>query len=125
MKAAGSRILTINGRSSSIKFAMFEVGGALRRILRGELERIGLPGTTLQVTGSNEADNFSRPVTAADHTAAVGVPIDWIEGHCGLDGLAAVGHRVVHGGPKYSKPQLVTAEMVEEIHRLSGGNDLS
>jgi acetate kinase len=30
-----------------------------------------------------------------------------------------VGHRVVHGGPKYSKPQLVTAEMVEELHRLS------
>ena len=119
MKAAGSRILTINGGSSSIKFALFEVGAVLRRILRGELERIGLPGTTLRVTGSNQADNFSRPVTAADHTAAVGVLIDWIEGHCGLDGLAAAGHRVVHGGPKYSKPQLVTAEMVEELRRLS------
>jgi acetate kinase len=33
--------------------------------------------------------------------------------------LAAVGHRVVHGGPKYSKPQQVTAEMVEELHRFS------
>jgi len=33
--------------------------------------------------------------------------------------LAAVGHRVVHGGPKYSEPQRITAEMVEELHRLS------
>ena len=33
--------------------------------------------------------------------------------------MAAVGHRVVHGGPKYSKPQRITAEMVEELHRLS------
>ena len=119
MKSAGSRVLTINGGSSSIKFALFEVGAALRQILGGELERIGLPGTTLRVKGSNPADNFSRPVTAADHTAAVGALMEWIEEHSGRDALAAVGHRVVHGGPKYSKPQQVTAEMVEELHRFS------
>ena len=119
MKTADSRVLTINGGSSSIKFALFEVGAALRRILGGELERIGLPEATLRVKGSNPADNFSRPVTAADHTAAVGALMEWIEEHSGRDALAAVGHRVVHGGPKYSKPQQVTAEMVEELRRLS------
>jgi len=119
MKSAGSRVLTINGGSSSIKFALFEVGAALRQILGGELERIGLPEATLRVKGLNPADNFSRPVTAADHTAAVGALMEWIEEHSGRDALAAVGHRVVHGGPKYSKPQQVTAEMVEELHRFS------
>ena len=119
MKSAGSRVLTINGGSSSIKFALFEVGAVLRQILGGELERIGQSGTTLRVTGSNPADNFSRPVTAADHTAAVGALMEWIEEHSGRDVLGAVGHRVVHGGPKYSKPQQVTAEMVEELHRFS------
>ena len=119
MKSAGCRVLTINGGSSSIKFALFEVGAALRQILGGELERIGLPEATLRVKGSNPADNFSRPVTAVDHTAAVGALMEWIEEHSGRDALAAVGHRVVHGGPKYSKPQQVTAEMVEELHRFS------
>jgi acetate kinase len=119
MKSAGSRVLTITGGSSSIKFALLEVGAALRQILGGELERIGLPEATLRVKGSNPADNFSRPVTAADHTAAVGALMEWIEEHSGRDALAAVGHRVVHGGPKYSKPQQVTAEMVEELHRFS------
>ena len=119
MKSAGCRVLTINGGSSSIKFALFEVGAALRQILGGELERIGLPEATLRVKGSNPADNFSRPVTAADHTAAVGALMEWIEEHSGRDALAAVGHRVVHGGPKYSEPQQVTAEMVEELHRFS------
>jgi acetate kinase len=119
MKSAGSHVLTINGGSSSVKFALFEVGTALRQILGGELERIGRSGTTLRVTGSNPADNFSRPVTAADHTAAVGVLMEWIEEDTGRDALATVGHRVVHGGPKYSKPQQVTAEMVEELHRFS------
>jgi acetate kinase len=119
MKFAKPRILTINGGSSSIKFALFEAGGTLRRILSGEVERVGLPDTTLRVKGLNQADNFSRLVTAPDHKVAVGMLMDWIEERSGRDTLTAVGHRVVHGGPKYSEPQLITAEMVEELHRLS------
>jgi propionate kinase len=119
MKPANPRILTINGGSSSIKFALFEVGDPLRQALAGELERIGLPEATFRVKGSNSADNFSRPVTAPDHTAAVGVLMDWIEEHSGRDGLTAVGHRVVHGGPKYSKPERITAEMIKELRRFS------
>ncbi len=119
MKPANPRILTINGGSSSIKFAMFEACESLRRILEGGIERIGLPEATLQVKGLSEEDTFSRLVTAPDHTAAVGALMDWIEERSGRDALTAVGHRVVHGGPKYSKPLRITAEMVEELHRLS------
>src|SRR5580692_2737776 len=119
MKPTNQRILTINGGSSSIKFAMFEAGDPLRRILEGGIERIGLPDATLGVKGQNQADNFSRLVSAPDHTAAVGALMDWIEERGGSDALTAVGHRVVHGGPKYSEPQRINAEMVEELHRLS------
>jgi len=119
MKPANPRILTINGGSSSIKFELFEAGDSLRRILEGVIERIGLPEATLRVKGLNQADSFSRLVTAPDHTVAVGALMDWIEERGGRDAFTAVGHRVVHGGPKYSKPQRITAEMVEELHRLS------
>ena len=118
-KPVNPRILTINGGSSSIKFALFEGGALLQRILEGAIERIGLPETTLRVKGSNQADNFSRSVTAPDHTVAVGALMDWIEERMGRDALTAVGHRVVHGGPKYSKPQRITAEMIKELRRLS------
>jgi acetate kinase len=119
MKPAKSRVLTINGGSSSIKFALFEAEGAPRWILGGELDRIGTPQATLSVKGPNPEDNFSRPVKAADHAAAVAALMDWIEDHSGREALAGAGHRVVHGGPKYSQPQKVTAEMVEELRRLS------
>ncbi|MGA7126116.1 MAG: acetate/propionate family kinase [Chthoniobacterales bacterium] len=112
-------MLTINGGSSSIKFAMFGTGESLGRILEGGIERIGLPDATLRVKGQNQADNFSRLVSAPNHTAAVGALMDWIEERGGSDALTAVGHRVVHGGPKYSEPQRVNAQMVEELHRLS------
>jgi acetate kinase len=45
--------------------------------------------------------------------------MDWIEEHSGRDSLTAVGHRLVHGGPKYNKPQRIAAEMIEELHQLS------
>ena len=117
MKTSVPSILTINGGSSSIKFALFEAGASLRRILDGAIERIGLPEAALRVKGLDEADNFSRSVTASDHTVAVGALMDWIGQR--RDTLAAVGHRVVHGGPKYSLPERITPEMVEELHRLS------
>ena len=119
MKPTNPHILTINGGSSSIKFALFESGDSLQRILEGGIERIGLPAASLQVKGLNPADNFSRLVSAPDHTAAVDALMDCIEEHTGRDALSAVGHRVVHGGPKYSQPQRITAEMIEELHQLS------
>ena len=119
VKPDNPRILTINGGSSSIKFALFDAGDSLERILEGGMDRIGLPEATLRVKGVNQADNFSRPVAAPDHTVAVGALMDWIEERSGRDALTAVGHRVVHGGPKYSRPQRITAGMVEELHRLS------
>ena len=56
---------------------------------------------------------------APDHTAAVGILMDWIEQRSGRDALTAVGHRVVHGGPKYYKPQRITPEMITELKQLS------
>ena len=119
MNPTDPRILTINGGSSSIKFALFETGDSLRRILAGGIDRIGQPGATLRMKGSNPGDNLSRPVTAPDLTTAVGALIDGIEERSGHGAFTAVGHRVVHGGPKYSQPQRITAEMVEELRRLS------
>jgi acetate kinase len=119
MEPASPRILTINGGSSSIKFALFEADDTLRRNLEGAIERIGLPEATFRVKGLNQPDNFSRLVTAPDHMVAVGALMDWFEERCGRDALTAVGHRVVHGGPRYSEPQRITSKMIEELCRLS------
>jgi len=113
------RVLSINGGSSSIKFALFEVGDPMQRIFQGAIEGIGQPRSALRVKGPNSTDNLSRPLQAPDHTAAVNALLDWIEERLGLDGLAGVGHRVVHGGSSYSEPQLVSADLLQELRRLS------
>jgi hypothetical protein len=96
MKPVLPLILTINGGSSSLKFARFEAGDPLPRILDGAIERIGLPETTLRVKGLNQADNLARSVTAPDHTVAVG----------GLDTLVfagGIGEHAPRSGPGFAR----------------------
>ncbi|MHB2035300.1 MAG: phosphoketolase family protein [Nitrososphaerales archaeon] len=114
MKPANPCTITINCGSSGIKFALFEVGALFRQIL----ERIGLSEATLRVKGVNQTNDFSRLVIGPDHTAVVVVLMDWIDKQRGRDALTAVGHCVVQGGPNYYKPQRITAEMLEDLHRL-------
>ncbi len=119
METASPRILTINGGSSSIKFALFETGNPLKRNFSGAIDRIGLPDAALRVKGFGQMANFSKPIAAQDHTAAVDALMDWIEQAIGQAALAAVGHRVVHGGPKYSDPQSITPQMIEDLRQLT------
>jgi len=112
-------VLALNGGSSSIKFALFDADGTIRRILEGAIERIGMPDAKLRVKGLNQEDNFSRSLTVPDHTVAVNSLLDWIVERIGPEGLVAVGHRIVHGGPNYNEPQLITPKMIEELRRLS------
>ena len=119
MKKASPHVLTINSGSSSIKFSLFEATGSLRRIYEGAIERIGQPEATLHVKGLSTADNFSSGIKIADHSAPMSVLMDWLQKQHDDEIISAVGHRIVHGGPKYSEAQKITPEMVTELHRIS------
>jgi acetate kinase len=112
-------VLTVNGGSSSIKFALFEASKAMPRTLAGRIEGIGQSKGTFAVRGLDAADRFSRPVTAPDHVAAVDVLMNWLQKRLRPGALAAVGHRVVHGGPRFWEPQLITPALIRELHQLS------
>jgi acetate kinase len=113
------RILTINGGSSSIKFAIFATDNPLRRIFAGEVARIGQPNSTLIVSGANAADDVSRTVDAANHHKAIDLVIAWIDRIGGRESLAAIGHRLVHGGPDFHEPELLTPLMLQTLHGLT------
>lgn len=119
MNPVKPRVLTINGGSSSIKFALFEVSNTLQPILAGGIDRIGQPEASLRMKGLGQSEPFSRVVAAPDHAAAVGVLVNGIEERGGGEPFAAIGHRVVHGGPNYSQPERITPAMVEELRSLS------
>ncbi len=113
------RIVAINGGSSSIKLAVFDACDPARRLLAGGVERIGCRGATFHMTGTTPAETFRRPIAAPDHSAAVNALMDWVAERVGASAVTAVGHRIVHGGPKYGQPAQITAEMVADLQTAS------
>lgn len=118
MKNTDPCILTVNGGSSSIKFAVYEASEPLKRVFSGTLDRIGLPGANLTFRDPirNRQDNVS--IDATDHRSAATFLIDWLEEKTTFASVKAVGHRVVHGR-NYTEPQRVTHELLDELHRIS------
>ena len=114
---SGSRVLTVNGGSSSIKFALFEAGDSPRRLISGAVERVGLADAFLRAAGPDRPDE-RRPLPAGDPAEAVAGLVEWLDGLGELDRVAAVGHRVVHGGPAHFDPQSVTPELLADLHAV-------
>jgi acetate kinase len=111
-------VLAINGGSSSIRFAVFEAGGALRRCLGGKIDRIGLGGTRITLDDQAAHPRVPRRLSASEHRAALQALFDWLEAHPVFDSVKAAGHRVVHG-MRHSKPERVTPRLLAELKRIT------
>ena len=115
-------ILVLNAGSSSIKFQLFAVtaGASLARRLKGQMEGIGTRPRLLakDVEGNVLTDQTWSQPEASSVPAALDRVISFLRGTIGAL-PTAIGHRVVHGGPKYSEPIIVTAAALGELERLA------
>jgi acetate kinase len=118
MKSALPCVVTINGGSSSIRFAVYEAGETPRRRLDGKIDRIGLSGTNLTVNSPAGKPQVPRRLAAADHRTAVAFLLDWLEAQPVFEPVQAAGHRVVHG-MKHSEPERITPKLLAELHRIT------
>ena len=116
---AGSCILTINGGSSSLKFALFRKTDSPVRVAGGMIDRIGLPETTMTVADEATGARECRSVGTADHAASARHLMEWLERSAGTDVVAAIGYRVVHGGARYRRPEPITTALLAELRRIS------
>jgi acetate kinase len=113
-------ILVVNAGSSSVKFQVFAVEdhGTLKRQLKGQIDGIGrLP--RLQATGADRAvliDRSYEPDVVRDVPAALATAGAWLRDDLHI-APAAVGHRVVHGGPDYDRPVRINAEVLRRLER--------
>jgi acetate kinase len=119
MKKTGTRVLSVNVGSSSIKFALFDGPGKPELVSSGAIERIGLGKSVFRVKDAAAPADFLRPVKAQNHAQALAVLLDWAEAAASDGGLLAIGHRVVHGGTSFSAPQIVTTKMLAKLREFS------
>ncbi|MER5911740.1 acetate kinase [Streptomyces sp. NPDC001982] len=115
-----TRVLVLNSGSSSVKYQLLDMQGS-SRLAVGLVERIGEQTSRLTHTCVTSGDTREQNGPIADHDAAlkaVAEELAW-DG-IGLDSpeLAAIGHRVVHGGMFFTEPTIVDDEVLTEIERL-------
>ena len=113
------KILVINSGSSSLKYQVIDME-TNERLVKGNYERIGQPGSFLTHKVNDVKRRFEHQVK--NHEEAVKFIIARIlNRHYGvmksLDELAGIGHRVVHGGEKFKRPVLITEEVIQEIEK--------
>ncbi len=113
-------ILVVNAGSSSLKFQIFEAGagGRLTCAVKGQMDGIGTrPRLRAQRSDGQELiDQIYDSNQVRDLPAATKTTGDWLRTLPGFD-LVAVGHRVVHGGPDYNQPVLLTSDVVAQLER--------
>lgn len=113
------KLLSINAGSSSLKFRLYEMPEE-KLLMKGMFERIGLEGSSYSVRIGEEKKGELVPLK--DHNDAVKLLLNiLIENKVveSLDEIEAVGHRVVHGGNKYSKSVEITDRVLLEIEGIS------
>jgi len=112
-------VAVLNAGSSSIKFALYETGASEHLLFRGQIQQIGVSPrlSVVNARGEPVAEN-DWPADGFDHHAAtkeiLQTSIKLIQG----TPVLAVGHRVVHGGIKYSTPVRIKPEIVESLAEL-------
>ena len=111
-------ILTINGGSSSIKFALYQSNKSFIRLLHGNIDRIGLSDSNLTFSNGEENQKETVQVELNDHQSAANFLIDWLEKKIDFSSILGVGHRVVHG-MHHTKPEIITAELLDELHNIT------
>ena len=112
-------IVVINAGSSSLKFALFRAGDPPIPLTHGVIDRIGCPDSVLVVNDVLTQRVERQAVHVPTHLGSVELLMEWLAKNVGMEHVRAVGHRVVHGGPRFSQPELVTRDMMAELGRIS------
>jgi acetate kinase len=107
----------LNAGSSSLKFSVYE---GERRLLTGQVDGIGVRPAVTATGPDGQAiappDLGAPPLATPSEVLPRLLP--WLRGQLGASGLAALGHRVVHGGLRHSRPARVTPELLAELEAL-------
>jgi len=112
-------VLVINCGSSSIKYALIPADGAADSTrLEGLAEQLG--SSDARISGKNRAgEKFSRSIRGAGHAEALREILQQLDGQNPSTTISAIGHRVVHGGEKFTQAARITPEIITAIEQTS------
>ena len=112
-------LLSINSGSSSLKFGLFSITETkhLQRLYQGQLTAIGGSGE-FQVSDADGRVLHKQNPDISSHQQALQILLDWLAKETRSLQLLATGHRIVHGGTRFTTPTLITPDVLEYLQTL-------
>jgi len=117
MLVENSNLLTINGGSSSIKFAMYEMAKDPILILSGSIDRIGSNNTAFNVTYENKEKESFEVYSPSFYEASIFL-ILWLKKQPDFARVKCVGHRIVHG-MNHTEAEIIDTSLLKELKKIS------
>lgn len=108
-------ILSLNSGSSSLKFALYCMGSDEKLLFSGIISDINLTTNNFLVKDGNGQALVNRSLNKLDHQDCIKELFDWLESQGHLKQIDAIGHRIVHGGSKYTQPHLITSDLISDL----------
>jgi acetate kinase len=118
MESNQRHILTINGGSSSIKFALYNAGKCLTRIFNGQTENVGPGKNTLRSLNWITGEKKSIELPLEEKNDIINPLVNWLEKQEGFPSVKAIGHRIVYG-MQYDRPELISPGLLDELKGIS------
>ena len=124
MSADPRHILTLNAGSSSLKVSLWHLcdGSDLEEVTHGQVETLGGDAHFVLKRPDGTAlaeERWEKGAGPRDHKAALDLILRWKEEHLGALAIAAIGHRVVHGGPDLNRPVVLDDAILTALRGLS------
>jgi acetate kinase len=118
MPSQGQRILTMNRGSATLKSTLYEIGARNEVLLSISVDYGAAAKAHLKITDASGAALLDSWVKGSDSNTALQAIFAWLDKHEYLAGLKAAGHRLVHGGSRYTEPQRITPKFLSALEKL-------
>jgi acetate kinase len=112
------RVLTMNRGSATLKSALYDAGDREQLLLTINVDGDSTSSLRLKIADARGNRLLDTPVESEPSNSALEVMLAWLEQHDFLANLAAAGHRLVHGGPRYREPRRITTEFLSQMKEL-------
>jgi acetate kinase len=118
MASQRQRILTMNRGSATLKSTLYQVGARNEALLSIAVAYSGATGAHLKISDAHGASLLDASVKGKDSNAVLETMFAWLDKYQYLSGLKAAGHRLVHGGARYTQPQRITPQFLSALQKL-------
>jgi acetate kinase len=108
----------MNRGSATLKSTLYEIGARDEALLSISVDYGAAAKAHLKITDPSGATLLDSSVKGKDSNAALEAIFTWLQEHEYLEGLKAAGHRLVHGGARYTKPQRITPKFLSALEKL-------